>query len=88
MGRLVLTRFNRLTWKAEQLTIDNVELEAQYVDDFGRYTTIIKLKRDNPNCLQKSYVITEVVDQRLVEGIHYNQAEAVKTRVKKGKLII
>ncbi len=67
MGRLVLTRFNRLTWKAEQLTIDNVELEAQYVDDFGRYTTIIKLKRDNPNCLQKAMQLPKLSTNGLLK---------------------
>lgn len=78
MGRLVLTRFNKLTWKAEQLTLDNVSMTAEYIDEFGRRTTLIRLASNNKACRQKSYLITEVTDERLVEGIHYNIGEAMQ----------
>lgn len=78
MGRLVLTRFNKRTCKVEQLTLENVNLSAHYIDNFGRPTTLIHLIADNPACVQKSYIITEVTDERLVEGIHYNASEAAQ----------
>lgn len=88
MGRLVITRLNKLTWKIEQITLENIQLEIQYVDEFGRYSTLIKLKANNPDCLQKSFIITEVVDQRLVEGIHYNQSQIVKDKIKEKKIVL
>ena len=47
MGRLVLTRFNKRTCKVEQLTLENVNLSAHYIDNFGRPTTLIHLIADN-----------------------------------------
>lgn len=71
MGRLVLTKFNNKTGKVEQKTIHNVRLTVEYIDEFGRRVTLLDLFPTDYNLIQKSYVITEITDIRLIEGIDY-----------------
>jgi len=80
MGRLVLTRFNKIIGKVEQKIIDNVCLSAEYVDEFGRRTRILELYANDMRIAQQSYLITELTDQRLVEGIDYNVHKSIRVR--------
>ncbi len=85
MGRLILTRYNNITGKVEQLTLENVSLSALYIDDYGRQTSLIHLQRNDQRLVQESYIVTKITDQRLVEGIDYNEADSVKKwKSKKG----
>lgn len=53
--------------------MDNVSLTAEYFDEFGRRTTVITLYANDERLVQQSYLITQVIDQRLVKGIDYEK---------------
>ncbi len=78
MGRLVLTRYNKLTGKVEQLTLNNVSLTAEYVDEFGCRTRLLVLYQNDERIMQESYILTQVTDQRLVEGFDYNETDVFR----------
>lgn len=73
MGKLVITWFNDKTFKVEQITIDDVNLTAEYVDEFGHRTTLVGLYANDQRLVQKDYYITDTTVLRMVKGIDYEK---------------
>lgn len=75
MGKLVLTWFNNQAWRVEQMTLENVNLTADYIDELGRRTTLMELRVDDQRIEQKDYFITDRTVLRMVKGIDYDKKE-------------
>lgn len=87
-GRLVITQFNKNNWKVMQRTLENVNASVEFYDNYGRKCVILDI-RDNPNSTcTHSYLVTELIDYKLVDGVHYNQSEKMEKAIKEKKIII
>lgn len=88
-GRLVITEYYKESnWIRRQRTLYNVNASVEFCDEYGRKCIILDIRDDPNSTTTRSYLVTRLIDHKLVNGVHYNQSEKMEKAIKEKKIII